>query len=104
MVTVTINSETKNWPEDASEMWITQRINRIRRDGVHVCVQVSISTSGVNVGLTTPGCGGAGGGRQPNQKEEEVIALWKALGLSDTTFAAGNVVAFLKRFSKAAAA
>ena len=104
MITVTIAGESKGM-NDVSEAWINQSINRRRRDGGNVCVQVRIATSGVDVGLSTPTCGGGfGGGRLPNAREQEIIALWNKHGLNRDDFTGGNLIAFLKQVSRAAAA
>ena len=105
MITVRIVSETRDIA-DASESWITQSINRRRKDNVSVCVEVVIDTSGANLRLATPACatGASGGGfRPPNANERELIDLWNSRGLNSPDFAAGNLVAFLKQVWKAAA-
>lgn len=92
--TVQIGGETRSATE-ADEGWITQQVNRRRREGQSVCVVVSIHTSGIDVNRATPACsGGSGGGRMPNIKERDVIDLWKKHGLTSDDFSAGNVVAF----------
>jgi hypothetical protein len=104
MITVSIAGECRQL-EDASESWITQKIERRRRDGMTVCVQVAIQLSGLMMTLSTPGCGAAGGGgRLPNDNEREVFALWDKLGLNRSDFAPGNLIAFLKQFRRLAAA
>jgi hypothetical protein len=91
--------------EDASESWITQQIERRRRDGIAVCVQVTIQLSGLSMILSTPGCAvGGGGGRAPNTNEREMFALWDKLGLNHPDFAPGKLIAFLKQFRRLAAA
>ena len=104
MITVIIAGESKDM-SDVSESWINQSISRRRKDGNNVCVQVRISTSGVDVGLSTTACGGGfGGGRLPNAREQEIIALWNKHGLNRDDFTGGNLIAFLRAVSRAAAA
>lgn len=104
MITVTIGGETRDIGE-ATESWVTQRINRLRQEGQQACVQVAISLSGLNMRLSTPTCVAVGGGgRPPNANEREVFALWEKLGLNRHDFSPGSVVAFLKQFRRLAAA
>jgi hypothetical protein len=74
-VTVQIGTEIRSG-DDASESWITDQINRRRRDDAALCVVVNVESSGVNLRLTTPACSGGGGGRPPNRLEQEIIDLW----------------------------
>lgn len=96
MIRVSIAGDEKIL-SDASPDWITQQIERRRKDGLVVCVAVSIQTAELAMRLSTPECGGGGGGRAPNAQEARVFALWNQLGLNSTGWAPGNVVAFLKR-------
>jgi len=43
---------------------------------------------------------GAGGGRPPTPREREVLELWAKLGLNDSGFAPGNVVAFVQQVKR----
>jgi hypothetical protein len=81
----------------ADESWINQQINRRREDGQTVCVKVTVHEGGLDIVLSTPTCGSAGGDRQPTTKEKEVFNLWKERGLDNADFTGGNVVAFLKQ-------
>lgn len=86
---------------DASESWINEQLSRRHRDGQNVCVAVVINTSGVNIPLTTPGCGsGGGGGRPPNQNERAVIDLWNRHRLNTASFTGGELIAFLKQLAR----
>ena len=82
---------------DVSESWVNEQIGRRRSDGVPVCVQVIIRTSEINVMLSTPGCGNAGGDRPPNTQENEILGLWGQMHLDREDFTGGNMIAFLKR-------
>jgi hypothetical protein len=101
LATVTIAGDTRALFE-ADESWVTQQVNRRRRDGLPVCVLVQIQTSGIAVTLATPGCTGtgAGGGRAPNSREREVFEMWNSRHLNSADFAPGNVVAFLKQLQR----
>jgi hypothetical protein len=99
MVTIRIGNETKDFA-DASEDWVTQQINRRQRDGQDVCVELRIKTGGLDMAVSTPGCGSGGfGGRPPNASEQEVFDLWRKLVLTGR-LSGGNVVAFLKQLRR----
>lgn len=99
MITIRIGNETKNY-SDATESWIAQQVNRRRQDGQNICVDILINTSGLNIRLTTPGCGGGGGGRQPTDREQRLFDLWGKHGLNGANFTGGNLVAFLKQLKQ----
>lgn len=97
MTSVTIGGDERSL-DDASAGWITQQIERRRRDGIAVCVVVCVKTTDLNMYLATPECGQhVGGGRPPNANERDILELWQKHGLNDTGFAPGQVVAFLTR-------
>lgn len=100
-VTIRIGTETRDL-SSASESWMTEQINRRRADGVDICVQVTIHAGGIDIVLSTPGCGGGGGGggRPPNSNEREVFELWSQRGLNASAFTGGNLVAFIKQLKK----
>jgi len=82
--------------ENVDEQWINQQINRRRADGAVVCVQIIIRELDIDMRLSTPSCGGRGGGRRlPNHREKEIFNLWSARGLDQPEFTGGAVVAFL---------
>ncbi len=61
--------------------------------------------TGLKIHLATPDCArSVGGFREPTENEREVLDLWKKLGLDKPDFSPGNVVGFLKRFRRLAAA
>lgn len=95
MISVRVGNDEKPL-DDASTSWITQQIERRRRDGIAVCVVVSIRTGDLNMHLSTPGCAGsAQGSRLPTARERAVLELWQKHGLNEAGFAPGHVVAFL---------
>lgn len=99
-VTVRIGDETRNL-EAASESWINDQLNRRRKDGQNICVQVNVNSGGAQLVLATPGCGGGGGGgHQANARELDIIELWNRLHLNQAAFSGGNVVAFLKQLGR----
>jgi hypothetical protein len=57
MITIKIGSEEVTI-EQADEGWINQQINRRRREGLAVCVQVNIQEPDVRMTLSTPTCSG----------------------------------------------
>lgn len=82
----------------ADEQWINQQINRRRADGQTVCVRVTVKEGDLSMVLSTPTCGGSGGGgRPPRPQEKEIFNLWNQRGLDDANFTGGNLVAFLKQ-------
>lgn len=96
MIKVRIGDTERDMPVD--ESWINQQIAGRRRDGVPVCVRVTIKERDVDLMLSTPACGqGPGGGRLARPTEAKLIDLWKQRGLNDADFSVGNVVAFLKQ-------
>src|SRR5690349_10830780 len=100
MITVHINAESRPF-DDADPNWINEQINRRRRDGANVCARVQIDCPPVNMTLASVGCGaGVGGGRPPNTQEKEIFDLWNKLGLNDSDFSGGNLVAFLKQLER----
>jgi hypothetical protein len=99
MIRVSIAGDERSL-QDASPDWIAQQIERRRRDGLSACVTVGIDTGELSMHLSTPECGsGRGGGRAPTAKEARVFELWSQLGLNQSGWTPGNVVAFLKRLS-----
>ncbi len=100
MVTIRIGNDTRQL-EDADEVWLTQQVNTRHREGLPVCVQVTIRTSTLQVSLTTPACGSsAGGGRPPRPDEAEIIELWNKHKLTSTEFTGGDLVAFTKQLRR----
>jgi len=101
MIRIKIGNNEPREFKDVSPDWINKQINLRRRDGVAVCVRVSIKQGSINMVLSTPGCqGGAGGDRSPNEQEKQIFGLWEKLHLNKESFTGGNLVAFLKQVSK----
>lgn len=97
MITVRIGQEERGL-DAADEQWINQQIVHRRRDGQSDCVTVRIQQGELDLILTTPGCGGSGGGgRPPRTVEREVINLWDKRRLNDAAFTSGDLIAFLKQ-------
>jgi hypothetical protein len=97
MVTIHIG-QASSALQDADESWIAQQVNRRRDDGHVVCVQLVFKESDIDVGFSTPGCGGGGSlGRPLNAKEQRILDLWRKHGLDRPDFTGGNVVAFVKQ-------
>ena len=101
MIRIKIGSNEPREFKDVSPDWINEQINLRRRDGVAVCVRVSIKEGSIDMVLSTPGCQGrGGGGRSPNEQEKQIFGLWEKLHLNKESFTGGNLVAFLKQVSK----
>jgi hypothetical protein len=100
MLTVEIDGETRDI-SDVSEDWIAGRFRRHEGSAVS-CVVIRIQTTGVDLRLASASCsGGVSGTRQPNPREQEIIELWRERNLGASTFAPGNLIAFLKQLRKA---
>lgn len=85
---------------DIESNWVNEQINNRKKDGVPICVRVSIKQGDINIALATKDCpGGGGGGRPPNRQEKEIFDLWDKLHLNRESFSSGNLVAFLKQIS-----
>lgn len=96
MITIKINQEERQL-DAVDAQWINQQINRRRRDGQVVCVRIRVRTDRLQLMLSTPTCGEAGGGRPPRPEEKRILDLWNELGLNRADFTGGSVVAFLKQ-------
>ena len=99
MIFVSIAGDERSL-QDASPDWITQQVERRRRDGLRVCVTVTIKTGELDMRLSTPECGGGGGGRAPTTREAQVFNLWTKLHLNHPGWSPGNVIAFLRQVDR----
>lgn len=97
VVSVEINGQRRSWPQEADPEWINQQINKRRADGQTVWVLVTVQDSSFKLSLATPGYPSAGGRSVLSSEEQAVVDLWRKLGLSESGFTGGNVVAFLKQ-------
>lgn len=87
--------------EKAGEGWINQMIQDARKRGVPLCVQVRVQIPGVDIALSSPGCGNVGGGgRPPNETERKIFDAWNRRGLSEPEFHPGSVRAFLNDLAR----
>ena len=101
MIRIKIGSNEPREFKDASPDRINEQISLRRKDGVAVCVRVSIEEGSINMVLSTLGCqSGEGSGRPPNEQEKKIFGLWEKLHLNKESFTGGNLVAFLKQVSK----
>ena len=99
MSTISIGQSQRNL-EDASESWIASQVNGRKHDGQAVCVQIQLKTAGLDMMLSTPQCGGGGGGRPPNPKELEIFELWNSRHMNQQNWEVGNLIAFLKQLNR----
>lgn len=67
MVEVTIAGDSIA-ADRVSEGWLNKMLVEARKHGGMPCVQVRIKESAVDMVLSTPGCGGAPGGRQAKRE------------------------------------
>lgn len=98
MIEVQIGSE-KRGVNDASSSWIREQLDRRRREGDRVCVQVFIDKPPLHMRLTTPACPSTGGGRPPTAQEQRIFDLWEKRRLNNPDFTTGNLIAFLRQVS-----
>jgi hypothetical protein len=86
---------------EASESWIVHQVRARESDGGLPCVQIFVKCSSVDLILSTPQCAGVGGGgRLPNQKEQEIFELWNSRHLNRPDWAVGNLIALIKQLQK----
>ncbi len=83
--------------DEVSASWLNDQIMGRRREGVPVCIQVLINTPDVNIALSTAGCPSSGGGRRPYPRERPILDAWSRVGMDDTEFTAGQLMAFLRQ-------
>ena len=96
-VRVIIGSNERNLNNIESN-WVTEQVNRRKKDGVPVCVKILISHDDINLALATSDCPSTPGrSRKLTGPEQEIVDLWHKLHLHESHFSAGNVVAFLKQ-------
>ena len=96
-IKIRIGSSERNI-EDIEPNWISEQVNRRKREGVPVCVRIKINTGSINMSLATSDCPKSSGThRSPNPQENEIFDLWERLHLHDSKFSAGNLVAFIKQ-------
>lgn len=95
MIRVLIGSSERSLP-DATESWISEQVDRRRQDGDAICVQVVIQHAGLNLRLSTPGCGSSGGSRPPRPEERHILDLWDRHNLSAERFQKRDLVGFLR--------
>ena len=98
-IRVEIAGETRSASE-ADAQWINQQINRRRRDGLAVCVRVTIEDSAIHLTLSTRGCPVGDATRRANVEERPIIDLWRKHHLDQDDFTGGDVVAFLKQLNR----
>jgi len=81
--------------KDADPSWVTQQVNRRRRNGVPVCVRIEIDEPPLKLRLSTPECGPSRGGRPPRPGERRILDLWNKHKLNTDEFTGGNLQAFI---------
>ena len=98
-INVKIGSQERQWQSfrDIEESWITEQLHRSREAGRTVCLVVRLQIPEINLSLATSSCSGGGGGRRANAQEQRIIDLWHERGLSNSSPAPGQVIAFLSR-------
>jgi hypothetical protein len=100
MITVRIGNAERPL-KGATEAWITEQIDRCGNVGV--CLQVRIKEPQLDMTLSTPGCGGAGGNgrdRFLDDHEARVFELWERMHMDSAALSAGNIAAFLRQLER----
>ena len=83
---------------DVGESWVQQHVEGRRKDGHPVCAIVTLNNDSVNVVLSTPQCAHSQTAyRRPNEKEAELVKLWKNEHLNEPDWTAGNLAHFVKK-------
>ncbi|UQG60889.1 hypothetical protein MIH18_02745 [Marinobacter sp. M3C] len=94
MIAVTVAGVEQSL-EGLSDSWLHEQIKRRQRAGDLVCVE---QTSDTNVGVSSGACPPVqASSRRPNEKEREVLDLWKHFSLGEEGLNSGKLVAFLQR-------
>ncbi len=68
------------------------------KQGLPVCVKVTIKSGDIDMILSTPSCVPSGdAGRPPRPKEKEIFDLWDKRGLNSDNFIIGQLNALLNQ-------
>ena len=94
MTTVTVEGVTRTF-DGGAVPWIRDSVRARASRGLLTCVEVSIQSGPVRITLSTPACGGRGGGYEPNSDEQKIVDLWRKRGLSEFDWDVGQLIAFL---------
>lgn len=77
MITIRIGNDSRRL-EDVEESWIAQHVNNRQREGLQVCVEVTIKT---------PACGpGGAGGRAPKPDERRSSSFGRSTSSARMSF------------------
>lgn len=100
MIKVIINEQDRIW--DSSQAgWLNGTINDLQKDGIPVCVQVSIQYGDINVGLSAGSCSSSScAGRPPNSRERELITSWNVMTIDEIPLNSGKIISFLNRVKR----
>lgn len=97
MIKVIINEQDRVW--DSSQAgWLNSTINDLQKDGIPLCVRVSIQYGDINVGLSAGSCSSSSSAvRPPNSRERELIKSWNEMAVDETPLNSGKIVSLLNR-------
>lgn len=84
-----------------SKSWLHDQIANRQRDGVDVCVRVTVQTPIIDMVLSSGECArGQGSGRRPNLEERRIFDLWEHMGLDNAPINSGKLIAFLMQIKE----
>lgn len=100
MIKVIINEQDRIW--DSSQAgWLNGTINDLQKDGIPICVRVSIQYGDTNVGLSAGSCSSSSyAGRPPNSSERELINSWNDMAVDEIPLNSGKIISFLNRVKR----
>lgn len=100
MVTIQIGDSMPHNLAQADAHWINEQINRRRKEGLQITLEVRIQEGDADLFFRTPAISGRGGGKKYTPLERQIIDLWVRHGLSNPGFPGGELVAFVTHLRK----
>lgn len=99
MVMIRIDSRDKKL-ENVSENMLVEQIERRRKDGISVSVQIIFKNEDVIIALVTPGHPARGRPIvKPNPKQKKVLDFWRKCSLDREDFQCNDLLFFLRRIA-----
>jgi len=99
MIKVRIDSSDKRI-EDVNENMLVEQIERRRKDGIPVNIQIIFKNEDVIVALVTPGHPARGRPIvKPNPRQKKVLDFWRKCNLDKEDFRCNDLIFFLRRIT-----